>query len=83
MLSLAVLDVAIALDTQQQWLAFLVSKGYFRHILDSLSEDDEELQNLFNRNSSSFRIFYVFDSKMVIVFLFNFYTMFFHVLYRL
>lgn len=65
MLSLAVLDVAVSLDAQQQWLAFLVAKGYLRHILDSLSKDDEELQNLFNRNSNSFRIFYVFESKMV------------------
>lgn len=68
MLSLAVLDVAIALDTQQQWLAYLVSKGYLNHILDSLTKDDEELQNLFNRNSESHRIFFVFDSKMVILF---------------
>ncbi|XP_054717049.1 nuclear pore complex protein Nup205-like [Uloborus diversus] len=67
MLSLAVLDVAISLDLQQQWLAFLVSKGYLRHILDSLSKDDEELQNLYNRNSSSYRIFYVFESKMALL----------------
>ncbi|GIY47224.1 nuclear pore complex protein Nup205 [Caerostris extrusa] len=46
MLSLAVLDVIVSLDTQQHWLAFLVSKGYLRHILDSLSKDDEELQTL-------------------------------------
>ena len=77
MLSLAVLDVAIALDTQQQWLAFLVSKGYLNHILDSLSKDDEELQNLFNRNSNSHRIFYVFDSKMVILPSFLFFFFFF------
>ncbi|KAG8189490.1 hypothetical protein JTE90_018142 [Oedothorax gibbosus] len=67
MLSLAVLDVAVSLDSQQQWLAFLDSKGYLRHILDSLSKDDEELQNLFNRNSNSFRIFYVFESKMALL----------------
>ncbi|KAF8773925.1 Nuclear pore complex protein Nup205 like protein [Argiope bruennichi] len=67
MLSLAVLDVVVSLDTQQQWLAFLVSKGYLRHILDSLSKDDEELQNLFNRNSNTFRIFYVFESKMALL----------------
>ncbi|GFS37681.1 nuclear pore complex protein Nup205 [Nephila pilipes] len=67
MLSLAVLDVIVSLDTQQQWLAFLVSKGYLRHILDSLSKDDEELQNLFNKNSNTFRIFYVFESKMALL----------------
>ncbi|PRD32161.1 UNVERIFIED_CONTAM: nuclear pore complex protein [Trichonephila clavipes] len=67
MLALAVLDVIVSLDTQQQWLAFLVSKGYLRHILDSLSKDDEELQNLFNKNSNTFRIFYVFESKMALL----------------
>ncbi|XP_042900797.1 nuclear pore complex protein Nup205 isoform X2 [Parasteatoda tepidariorum] len=67
MLAMAVLDVALSLNTQQQWLAFLVSKGYLRHILDSLSKDDEELQNLFNKNSNSFRIFYVFESKIALL----------------
>ncbi|GIY52226.1 nuclear pore complex protein Nup205 [Caerostris darwini] len=67
MLSLAVLDVIVSLDTQQHWLAFLVSKGYLRHILDSLSKDDEELQSLFNKNSNAYRIFYVFESKMALL----------------
>ena len=65
MLSLAALDMILAEDYQQVWIAHLTSKGYTQHIVDSLIADDEQLQALLMPQPEPLKALYIFQSKIV------------------
>ncbi|XP_076311365.1 nuclear pore complex protein Nup205 isoform X1 [Tachypleus tridentatus] len=64
MLALASLDTIISLDSQQILLNFMVSKGYLRHLIDSILKDDEELQKILTKTADSIKSLYIYESKM-------------------
>lgn len=65
MLALSVLDSIMAEDKFQQWLSFLVTKGYLQHLVDSLPLDDSGLHAALAPVPSQLRPLYIFQSKMV------------------
>ncbi|XP_025098310.1 nuclear pore complex protein Nup205-like isoform X3 [Pomacea canaliculata] len=64
MLALSVLDSIMAEDKFQQWLSFLVTKGYLQHLVDSLPLDDSGLHAALAPVPSQLRPLYIFQSKM-------------------
>ncbi|XP_064463706.1 nuclear pore complex protein Nup205-like [Ornithodoros turicata] len=68
MLALATLDVILSLDVRQHWLSYLSRKGYLRHLIDSIMNNDEEIKNFLARGSGdeAVRSLYVLESKMAL-----------------
>ncbi|KAL5010671.1 hypothetical protein ScPMuIL_012976 [Solemya velum] len=64
MLALSVLDAVLSLDKFQQWLNFLSGKGYLQHLVDSVVQDDRELQALLTPTAAPLRALYIYESKM-------------------
>ncbi|KAK7106896.1 nuclear pore complex protein Nup205-like [Littorina saxatilis] len=64
MLALSVLDAIMAEDRHQQWLSYLVSKGYLQHLVDSLPGDDSGLHAALVPAPSQLRPLYIFQTKM-------------------
>lgn len=59
----ALLDVLMSYDRKYHWLQFLEQRGFLRHFIDDLVQQDESLQ----RALTSFdllRLIYVYESKM-------------------
>ena len=65
MLALGVLDSMLTFDVAQQWLTYMSSKGYVQHIVDSLLQDDDELQAMLSPQPAPLKAFYIYQSKMV------------------
>ncbi|CAG2238144.1 NUP192 [Mytilus edulis] len=63
MLALSVLDKILSMDKFQQWLNFMTSKGYLQHLVDSLINDDNQLQSLLGPNPQ-LKVLYIYESKM-------------------
>ncbi|XP_063402892.1 nuclear pore complex protein Nup205-like [Mytilus trossulus] len=63
MLALSVLDKILSMDKFQQWLNFMTSKGYLQHLVDSLINDDNQLQSLLGSNPQ-LKVLYIYESKM-------------------
>ncbi|ESP04618.1 hypothetical protein LOTGIDRAFT_237278 [Lottia gigantea] len=64
MLALSVLDMIVSMDVYQQWMTYLSGKGYLQHLVDSLLQDDLELQKLLRPNPEQIRAMYIYQSKM-------------------
>ncbi|XP_002740701.1 nuclear pore complex protein Nup205 [Saccoglossus kowalevskii] len=64
MLAISVLDTIISFDKHQRWLSFLTSKGYLRHIMESILQDDETLQNTLKPLPEPLKALYIYESKM-------------------
>ena len=65
MLALSVLDSIVAEDQHQQWLSYLVTKGYLKHLVDSLPADNSGLHAALAPVPSQLRPLYIFQTKMV------------------
>ena len=65
MLALSVLDSIMAEDQHQQWLTYLVTKGYLQHLVDSLPADNSGLHAALAPSPSQLRPLYIFQTKMV------------------
>ena len=65
MLALGVLDSMLTFDVTQQWLTYMSSKGYVQHIVDSLLQDDDELQAMLSPQPAPLKALYIYQSKMV------------------
>ena len=65
MLSMATVDTIVTMDKHGHWLNFMRSKGYLQHIIGSLLQDDESLQNMLNPIPEPLRALYIFESKSV------------------
>ena len=69
MLALEVLDCMVNIDRTGGWLAFLGSQGYLQHLVDSVVQDDHSLIALLTSQDQSLRPLYIFECKLVRVFL--------------
>ena len=65
MLALGILDSMLTFDVAQQWLTYMSSKGYVQHIVDSLLQDDDELQAMLSPQPAPLKALYIYQSKMV------------------
>ncbi|XP_012877002.1 PREDICTED: nuclear pore complex protein Nup205 [Dipodomys ordii] len=64
MLALALLDRIVSVDKQQQWLLYLSNSGYLKVLVDSLVEDDRNLQSLLTPQPPLLKALYTYESKM-------------------
>ncbi|CAH1799487.1 unnamed protein product [Owenia fusiformis] len=64
MLALAALDAIVDTDRHHQWLQFMTSKGYLQHLIDSLLQDNEQLQAMLNPSPEPLKALYIYESKM-------------------
>uniref|UniRef100_T1JB70 Partial AB-hydrolase lipase domain-containing protein n=1 Tax=Strigamia maritima TaxID=126957 RepID=T1JB70_STRMM len=67
MLTLACVDVIVSTDRNEHWLNYLVSKGYLRHLIESLLQDNQQLQNLILSANEPLRALYIYESKMALL----------------
>ena len=65
MLALSVVNAIMAEDRYQQWLSYLVAKGYLQHLVDSLPADNSGLHAALLPAPSQLRPLYIFQTKMV------------------
>lgn len=65
MLAFAVLDSIVSIDWQERWAGFLSSRGYLRHLIESISEDDNKLQAVFLSDGDALKTVYSLESKLV------------------
>lgn len=65
MLALAVLDRILSIDRQNQWLVYICNSGYLRSLVESLRQDDADLQSLLMPQPPLLKPLYIYESKMV------------------
>ena len=65
MLALATLDLMMSMDHQQHWLSHMTSKGYLQHIVESFTQDDQQLQIMLQPHPEPLKALYIFESKVV------------------
>ncbi|XP_077999885.1 nuclear pore complex protein Nup205-like [Glandiceps talaboti] len=64
MLAISVIDSMVSFDRHQQWLSYLKSKGYLRHLVESIVQNDEALQNMLKPTPEPLKALYIYESKM-------------------
>ena len=64
MLALAVLDELIILDRQAATIRFLANHGFLKHLIETLSRDEEGLTELLTKPGGNIRCLYVYESKI-------------------
>ena len=64
MLALSTLETVLCSDRSQQWLSFLTSKGYLQHMVDSLVQDCQQLNNMYSPQCEPLCILFIYQSKM-------------------
>lgn len=67
MLALACLDVLVELDPHSNYIAYLSSRGYLKHVADSLLDSDSKLIAILEPGVVSLRALYVYESKMALL----------------
>ncbi|CAB4015675.1 nuclear pore complex Nup205-like, partial [Paramuricea clavata] len=64
MLACAMIDSIVAIDWRHRWMQFLHTKGYLGHLVESLLQEDENLQDVLRPSPEPLRSLYVYESKM-------------------
>ncbi|XP_070580305.1 nuclear pore complex protein Nup205-like [Ptychodera flava] len=64
MLAFSVIDCIVSFDKHQRWLSFLTSKGYLRHLIEGIVQDDQALQSMLKPTPEPLKALYVYESKM-------------------
>jgi len=65
MLALSCLDQLIELDPHTSWVSFLSSRGYLKHLIDSLLDSERKLLSVLETVPATLRPLYLYESKMV------------------
>lgn len=65
MLALSCLDKLIELDPHTSWASFLSSRGYLKHLIDSLLDSERKLLSVLETVPATLRPLYLYESKMV------------------
>jgi hypothetical protein len=65
MLALSCLDKLIELDPHTSWVSFLSSRGYLKHLIDSLLDSERKLLSVLEAVPATLRPLYLYESKMV------------------
>ncbi|XP_018377044.1 PREDICTED: nuclear pore complex protein Nup205 [Trachymyrmex cornetzi] len=66
MLALSCLDKILELDYDNAWMIYLASRGYLKHMIDSLLESDNLLRDMLQPEPQSMRPLYLYEAKMAI-----------------
>ncbi|XP_044009117.1 nuclear pore complex protein Nup205 [Aphidius gifuensis] len=64
MLTLSCLDKILELDYDNSWIIYLSSRGYLKHMIDSLLESDNMLRNMLQPDPGTLRPIYLYEAKM-------------------
>eukprot|EP00795_Rhopilema_esculentum_P005068 gene5068-181_t len=64
MLAFAVLDSIVSIDWQERWSGFLSSRGYLRHLVESIPKDDTKLLAVFSSDGDALKTVYTLESKL-------------------
>ncbi|XP_053982005.1 nuclear pore complex protein Nup205 [Hylaeus volcanicus] len=64
MLALSCLDKILELDYDNAWVIYLASRGYLKHMIDSLSESDNMLRSMLQPEPRTLRPLYLYEAKM-------------------
>lgn len=67
MLALATIDCMVEVDVNSNWIKFLTSRGYLTHIIDSLAESDDKLQQILDPTPDNLRPLYLYEAKMTML----------------
>lgn len=66
MLALSCLDKILELDCENAWMVYLASRGYLKHMIDSLLESDNLLRCMLQPEPQTLRPLYLYEAKMAI-----------------
>ncbi|XP_076648854.1 nuclear pore complex protein Nup205 isoform X2 [Halictus rubicundus] len=64
MLALSCLDKILELDYDNSWILYLTSRGYLKHMIDSLLESDNMLRCMLQPEPQTLRPLYLYEAKM-------------------
>ncbi|KAG8041529.1 hypothetical protein G9C98_002822 [Cotesia typhae] len=64
MLALSCLDKILELDCENSWIVYLASRGYMKHMIDSLLESDNLLRSMLQPDPVTLRPLYLYEAKM-------------------
>ncbi|XP_034945477.1 nuclear pore complex protein Nup205 [Chelonus insularis] len=64
MLALSCLDKILELDCDNSWIIYLSSRGYLKHMIDSLLESDNLLRSILQPEPSTLRPLYLYEAKI-------------------
>ncbi|XP_078046128.1 nuclear pore complex protein Nup205 isoform X1 [Augochlora pura] len=64
MLALSCLDKILELDYDNAWILYLTSRGYLKHMIDSLLESDNMLRCMLQSEPQTLRPLYLYEAKM-------------------
>ncbi|XP_076634374.1 nuclear pore complex protein Nup205 [Colletes latitarsis] len=64
MLALSCLDKILELDYDNAWIIYLASRGYLKHMIDSLLESDSMLRSMLQPEPQTLRPLYLYEAKM-------------------
>ncbi|XP_043593371.1 nuclear pore complex protein Nup205 isoform X1 [Bombus pyrosoma] len=64
MLALSCLDKILELDYDNAWIIYLASRGYLKHMIDSLLESDNMLRCMLQPEPETLRPLYLYEAKM-------------------
>ncbi|XP_076547849.1 nuclear pore complex protein Nup205 isoform X1 [Osmia lignaria lignaria] len=64
MLALSCLDKILELDYDNAWIIYLTSRGYLKHMIDSLLESDNMLRYMLQPEPPTLRPLYLYEAKM-------------------
>ncbi|KAG7205199.1 hypothetical protein KM043_018287 [Ampulex compressa] len=64
MLALSCLDKILELDCENAWMIYLASRGYLKHMIDSLLESDNLLRCMLQPEPQTLRPLYLYEAKM-------------------
>ena len=63
-LALSCLDKILELDYDNAWIMYLASRGYLKHMIDSLLESDNMLRSMLQPEPQTLRPMYLYEAKM-------------------
>ncbi|EFN72935.1 Nuclear pore complex protein Nup205 [Camponotus floridanus] len=66
MLALSCLDKILELDYDNAWMIYLASRGYLKHMIDSLLESDNLLRCMLQPEPQTLRPLYLYEAKIAI-----------------
>ena len=65
MLALSVIDTIVGIDKQGNWLFFHSAKGCLRHMVESLAQNEQSLQESLQPSPELLRVLFIYESQMV------------------
>ena len=71
MMSLSILNNLLELDRQNSWLKYIDDNGYLTCIINSIQSNNQQLEECFHSESSDRKIIFLYETRMVMVFVLN------------